>query len=420
MGVWMFDVAMIGRLGANALSATAVAGQVYWSLMFLVAGIGVALTAIVSRLVGAGEPGEANRVGSQGIFLALGFGAAIGVSVWLAAPTLFGLTGLGPEAAANGVTYMRIICRGAPFVIGGMAVSGILRGFGDTRTPMLIMGLVNVLNIFGDYVLIFGNLGFPALGVRGAAIASLSAQMIGAMVFTALLLSGRLRARLIARDVFRPQLATVGRILRLAVPASMESLFGDLARTFGVFAVTSLGAVPMASYEVTATTEALSFMPGYGFAIATSILVGQSLGARDPARAGEAVAQAGRIAVIFMGGLGVLFFFFPKPLVSIFTNDPAIIEVAARCLRVTAFAQPILALHGVYSGALRGAGDTRSPMLITGVTSWGCRLTLTYLAIFFFELPIEWVWGVMNLDWTLKLLWTLAVYRRGRWQEARV
>ncbi|MEW6032255.1 MAG: MATE family efflux transporter [Bacillota bacterium] len=420
MGVWMFDVAMVGRLGANALSATAVAGQIYWALIFLVAGIGVALTAVVSRLYGAGETREAERVGAQGLFLALVAGSLIGLVVWLGADALFGITGLGPEARANGVTYARIVCRGAPFVICGMALSGVLRGFGDTRTPMLVTAFVNLLNIVGDYLLIFGHLGFPALGVRGAALASVTAQATGAALLVFLLASGRLRARLDLAEVLRPRWETARRILRLAVPASLESLFTDLARTFGVLAVTSLGAVSMAAYEVTATTEALSFMPGYGFAIAATVLVGQSLGSGDPARARLAVGASARMALVFMGSLGVLFFLFPRPLVSIFTNDPAIIEVAARCLRVAAIGQPFMALQTVYVGALRGAGDTRTPMIIAGVTSWGCRLTLTYLVIFFFRLPVEWVWGVMNLDWALKLVWVRRAYRRGRWQSLAV
>jgi len=184
--------------------------------------------------------------------------------------------------------------------------------------------------------------------------------------------------------------------------------------------VASLGAVSMAAHEVTATAEGLSYMPGFGFCVATTILVGQSLGGGDPARARAVVGEAARIALLFMGTMGVVFFFFPEPLVRIFTSDPEIIPLATRCLRVIAVVQPLAALQGVLSGALRGAGDTRSPMIVAGVTSWGCRVVLTYVAIFALHLPLPWVWGVMGIDCALKVAWLAVIYRKGRWQEVAV
>lgn len=420
MGVWMCDVAMVGRLGATALSATALSGQIFWGTMMLLWGLGIGVTSIVSRRVGEGNLREAARTGAQGLFVGLLAGLVGGAIIWVLAPSLFALTGLGPEVVATGTTYLRILTRAAPFLVLSTVMGGILRAHGDTRTPMLVVALVNTINVVGDYALIFGHFGLPALGVRGAAIASLTAQVIGAVVLAALLFGGALRVRLTVAAVFRPDWLIIVRILRLSIPASLESMFVDLARTVSVFAVASLGAVAVASHEVTCTTESLSFMPGYGFAIAATILVGQNLGAGQPERARATVAEAARIALWFMGSVGVLFLFFPRPLVSIFTNDPAIIDLAATCLRVSAFAQATMALHGVYSGALRGAGDTRTPMLISGITSWGFRVALTFVAIFVFDLGLPWVWGIMALDYALKLAWVAAAYRRGRWLRVTV
>ncbi len=420
MGVWMADVAMVGRLGANSLSVTGVSGQVYWSLLFLVGGVGVAVTAMVSRRVGAGELSEAARVGSQGIIVAFLFGLALFALIWTAAPGIFALTGLGPEVAPQGVAYLRTVCLAAPFVVTAMAFSGVLRGFGDTRTPMYITAFVNVLNITLGYSLIYGRLGLPALGVRGSALAAATAQTLGAILFFTVIVSRKVRAHVDLTAVLHPDWVEIGRIVRLAVPASLESFFVDMARTVGVFAITSLGALSMAAHEVTAATESLSFMPGIGFATATAIIVGQSLGGGDPAKARAGVRQGVWLGLTFMGGLGVLFFLIPGVMVRVFTDDPAIIALASKCLRVTAFAQPLMCLEAILAGALRGAGDTRSPMIVGGVTSWFGRVTLTYLAVFVFHLPLPWVWGVMVVDWGLKVLWMAAVYRRGRWLEVRV
>jgi len=420
MSVWMADVIMVGRLGAIALSVTGFSGQVYWPIIFFVGGVGVAVTAVVSRRVGAGQGQEAAEVGSQGVLLALGAGVVVGLAIWLAAPGIFALTRLGPEVVSLGTAYLRIICFGAPFIVSALALSGILRGFGDTRTPMLIAAFINILNIILGYSLIYGRLGLPALGVLGSATAALVAQVSGTLLFLGLIVGGRVGPRIHLRAVLRPDWTEIGRIARLAVPAGLETLFVDLARIAGLLAVASLGSVSVAAHEVAAATESLSFMPGFGLAVATSIITGQSLGRGDPARAKAGVRQGALLGLGLMGGMGLLFFLFPEPLVRIFTNDPAIIPVATKCLRVVAIAQPIMAVQGAFAGALRGAGDTRTPMLIGLVTSWGWRVTLTCVVVFALHRSLPWVWGVMVVDAALKLLWTAAAYRRGRWLGVRI
>lgn len=417
---WMAGVAMVGRLGANALSATGFSGQIFWAAIFFTGGIGVAVTAIVSRRVGAGDPAAAGREGAQGILPALGAGLVIGAGLYFVAPGIFHLTNLGPEASSIGVTYLRTLCVGAPILTTTMAMSGILRGFGDTRTPMVISVVSIILGIATGYALIFGRFGLPALGARGAALANVGGEAVALLLTVLVAFGGGHRAGLRAAWMFRVEKRVLSSIVGLGLPASLESFFIDLGRAAGMFAVASLGALAVAGHEVTAVTESLSFMPGYGFAMATTILVGQSLGAGDPVKAKAAVAATARLSVLLMGLMAVLFLLFPRVLVSIFTNDPEIIDLAARCLRVAAFAQPFIALEGVYAGALRGAGDTRSPMLVSGTVSWGCRVALTYVAVFVLHLPLPWVWGVMVLDWGLKALFLYLVFKRGRWQVIKV
>jgi putative MATE family efflux protein len=420
MSVWVVDVIMVGRLGANALAVTGFCGQVYWPVVFFVGGVGVAVTAIVSRRVGAGLGQKAAEAGTQGLLVALGAGVLVSLGLWLAAPAILALTRLGPEVTTLGVAYLRIICFGAPFLVSALALAGVLRGYGDTRTPMLIVALMNVMNIFLCYSLIYGKFGLPALGVLGSAVAALSAQVAGTLAFLALIAGGKVGVRIDLGVILRPDWAEIGGIVRLAVPAGMESFFVDLARIAGLVVITSLGPVSVAAHEVAAVTESLSFMPGFGLAVATSIVVGQSLGRNDPARAKAGVREGALLGLALMSVMGIIFFVIPGPLVRIFTNDPAIIAVATKCLRVVAVAQPVMAIQGALAGALRGAGDTRTPMLIGLVTSWGCRFTLTLLVVFGLHRPLPWVWGVMVVDGILKLILTAMVYRRGRWLRMEI
>jgi putative MATE family efflux protein len=418
--VWLADVAFIGRLGANALSATGLAGQTYFFILFLFGSAGTAVTAMVSRRVGAGQEAEAARVAGQLSAVGGALGLVVTALVWFGSPAIFAAARLGPEVAAAGVLYQRILSLGATLFLFRGVLAGAMHGFGDTRSPMVVAGVAGLFNVFGDWALVNGRLGLPAMGVAGAAVASLGAHVLGAALTLAILGLRLTPARVNLRQALsfeRPVLIT---LWRLALPASGEHLLTDLSRTVGVFMIARLGAVALAGHEVTAAAESLSFMPGWGFAIAASIMVGQSLGRGDPERAKLAVSEALRIAVAFGAIMAGLFVIAPGPLVRIFTPDVAVTSVASRLLRIAGLAQPFVALQGVFTGALRGAGDTRSPMIAGGVSAWLVRTSVTYVAVIVMGWPVEWAWWAMTGDWAVRSVWVWLVYRRGRWQEVRV
>lgn len=418
--VWLVDVAFVGRLGAEALSATGLGGQVYFFVLFVFGSVGVAATAMISRRVGAGRADEASRIAAQLTTVAFALGIVVTGLMWLLAPGIFGATGLGPGVSAMGVSYLRIISLGAPLFLLRSVLAGAMHGFGDTRTPMILAGASGVFNVVADFVLIQGHLGFPRMGVAGAATASATAHVLGAALTILVVARGWTRARVHLRgwlDFERPTMATLA---RLALPAAGEHLLTDLARTLGVFIVAQLGAVAMGAHEVTAAAESLSFMPAWGFAIATSIVVGQNLGRGSPERAVLAVREAVRMSLAFGLSMAALFILLPQPLVSLFTTDTGVVAIGTRLLRIAGFAQPFLAVGGVFGGALRGAGDTRSPMLAGGVSSWAVRLAATYVTIMVLGLPVDWVWWAMTADWAVRLAWLWLAYRRGGWQDIRV
>ncbi len=418
--VWLTDVAFVGRLGPEALSATGLGGQVYSLVLFLFEAAAVAATAMVSRRVGAGDHQGAGRIAAQAGGVGLLLGCLTALVIWSAAPTVYSLTRLGPQVAALGVTYQRIIAFGAPAFLFRSALAGSIRGFGDTRSSMAVSVVAGLFNILGDWVLVFGKLGFPELGVAGAALASAMSHLLGAALLVVIVMMHLSPARIDLRGIFRFDRAAMRTMLRLALPAAGEHLFTDVARTVGVFAVAHLGAMAMAAHEVTAAAEALSFMPGFGFAMATSVIVGQNLGRGRPDLSRAAVGEGLRIAVLFGATMACVFLAFPGSLVGVFTTDTGVAGVAARLLRIAAIAQPFIAMQGIFGGALRGAGDTRSPLVASGVTSWAVRVALTYLTVVFLGLPVDWVWWAMTVDWAAKSLWMWILYRQGRWQRVSV
>ena len=418
--VWLVDVAFVGRISAEALSATGLGGQVYFFALFLFGAVSTAATAMIARRIGAGQPAEGARIAGQLGVIGLGLGLVVTALIWLISPLVFAATQLGPEVSALGVSYQRILSLGAPMFILRSVLVGAMHGFGDTRSPMVIAAIAGLFNIFADWALIQGRLGLPPLGVAGAATASALAHVLGAVILLFILAKRLTPARVDFRRALQFQWPVLRTTIRLGLPAAGEHLLTDSARTIGVFIIAYIGVTAVAAHEVTVAVESLSFMPGWGFAIATSIIVGQSLGRGDPARARAAVREAALIAVAFGLTMSALMLLFPGPLVGLFTTDATVRATATRLLRIAGLVQPLIAIQGVCGGALRGAGDTRSPMIAGGVSSWLVRLSITYVAVILLGLPVDWVWWAMLGDWLVRATWLWVVYRRGRWQEVQV
>ncbi len=379
MFVWIVDTAMVGRLGAAALSAVGLGGQVCWTVMWFIGSMSTGITVTVAQSLGAQQPRTAARQATTGLALSLAGSLVVMALLIPCAPWVFRAARAEPPVPELGIAYMRILTLAAPFMLFMMAGNAILRAGGDTRTPLLVTALTNALNVVGDYVLIFGKLGLPALGVEGAAWAAFGGHVVGAAVLASVLQGGRVAQVINLRA--RPSMAHARDLLRLSLPAGLEGLLMDGARTVSMFLIARLGTVPFAAHQVTAAAESLSFMPGHGFAVAATVLMGQYQGAGEQELGRRATWQAAALAAGIMAAIASSFLLFPTALVSMFTPDRAVVTIAARCLRIAGLMQPLIGVLGVLSGSLRGAGDTRTPMLISSVVSWAVRLPLVYLVV---------------------------------------
>ncbi|MDQ7793655.1 MAG: MATE family efflux transporter [bacterium] len=417
MFIWIVDTAMVGRLGAVALSAVGLGGHVYFTAAFILGALGTGVTAMVARSVGAGDTAAAGRIARQGLVLAAGLGITLGAGIYCLAGPLYSFTGLGPEATVLGTGYTRILATAAPVLLLGVVANAALRATGNTRLPLLAALLGNLVNGVGDYLLIFGVLGFPRLEVTGAAIAAVLGQVVAAAVSLAYLLSARSGLTLAGRGL---DLDLVRRLGRLSLPTSAETTLLDGGRVVCQLIVTSLGATAFAAHQVAVAAESLSFMPGYGFAIAASILAGQSLGAGLPGEVRAYTREAVRLAGAIMSGMGVIFLLAATGLIRLFTLDPAVVALGSVCLRISAFAQPAIAFTETHNGALRGAGDTRSPMWASAIGIWGFRVPATYLAIRHLGMDLRAVWAIMVVEWMLRAVLVGTAFARGRWERVRV
>ncbi|HHV56422.1 MAG TPA: MATE family efflux transporter [Firmicutes bacterium] len=420
MLVEVVDTAMVGRLGARELAAVALGGRVVFSVIFVFAAVGTGAAALVARAVGAADREEAQRTAAQAVTLAFLLGLIMAVGGRVLAGPLFRLTQAEPAVQRLAREYLGIVILSSVLMLPLFVVNALLRSAGDTRTPLILAAFTNSLNIAGDYVLIFGGGPFPALGVRGAAVATAGAQLAGALAALALVFSGRgaiqvRPARLLTWDAPR-----VRRILRLGTPAALEELTYTVSSLALLFLVSRLGTVSLAAHQVALTVEGLSFMPGWGFAIAAGTLSGQYLGARDPEVAFQSGWLTARYCLRVMGSMGLVFFLAPRFLAGLFTAEPDVAALAAACIRIGALEQVPIAFEMVLSGSLRGAGDTRFPFLVSAFGNWVFRLPLVYLITVVWVLPVWSVWVITVLDWLIRAGLLFTRYRGRRWIAARV
>ena len=385
--------------------------------MVLFSAVGTGATAVTARMIGAEDVKGANRVVSQSVLIAFGCGLLSSfLLVTFAEPTMV-LMGATGASLAQGVRYLRIIC--IVFPVSSMIFVGgaCLRGAGDTRTPLLVMGVVNVFNIVVAWVLVEGIGPFPALGVEGAAYGSALARFLGGLIVFVLLLKGRSGLRLRWRGLDRE---VMWRILRIGLPASLDQLIFRIGSLVWIRIVASLGTVAFAAHQIVLNGESISFMPGWGFAVAATTLVGQGLGARDHERAEKDALVAFYFSAVFMSLMGIVFFLFAAQIVGLFTDDADIIAMGTLPLRLIGLVQPFLAAMMVFSGSLRGAGDTLTPMLVNGASVWLLRIPLSLLVVEWLGWGLTGVWMVMALDLTVRGIVLFWQFRVGRWKTIEV
>lgn len=419
MTVSIVNTILVGHLGSSELAGVSLATQWTFMAVTLFTSISTGSTALVARVVGAGDWDTANRTLRQSLLLSLGIGLiATALGLAFAEPAVL-LMGAEPETLALGATYLRIAasafaCQAIIFV--GNAC---LRGAGDTRMTMIVMGVVNVVNVLVAWVAINGPLGLPKLGVTGSALGAVAGHAVGSLLVIGVLLKGRTGLRLQTKH-WRLDLGLIKRVLRVGLPTGGERLLMRLGMMVFMRTVASLGTVAVAAHAVALRAESLSYMPGFGFAVAGTTLVGQGLGARDPERAEKSGYLTYRLAAILMAAVGIIFVLMPRPLIALFTNDLAVIDMATTPLRIVGFVQPMLAASMVFPGNLRGAGDTRFPMYITGASIWAIRVPVAMLLASVLGLGLNGAWISMASDLTVRGLLFYLRFRSGHWKKAEV
>ena len=407
--------AFVGHLGATATAGVGAAGN-FLVLMFPAwRSLAIGTIALVSRRMGEGRAHEAADATRQSLMLGGIAGVAFGVFFYFASEPLLRLLGADGEVLAIGVPFLQLLGMANAAATVWLIGTSAMRAAGDTRTPMVL----SVASIFLSVCLAYLLIDVFQLGPMGSAYAQATTWVLGMSAMLVILWRG-VAGLSIAGGPWHLTMTTIRRIFAISLPSAAESAtfsFGILALSGLVF---RLGTNEVAAHQIIGQIETFSFFPCIGFAAAASSLVGQSLGMKESARAMSAGWAAARMAAawsIFVGGMFVLF---PATLLGLFTNTNAVVLAGAGALAVVGLGQPAQGIIFAVGGSLRGAGDTRYPLMVSLVNWFLVRLPLSYALAFPFGMGLTGIWLGVTADYFVRAVLLALRFRSGAWARVRV
>jgi len=339
--VQMLNMIMVGHVGPAAVTAVGLTNQPFMLALALSFALNVGTTAVVARSVGAREYETANETAKQSLVVNALLALIFGATGFVFARQILVFMGAGPDVLVGGVSYFRIICLTFPFTSLAIAMSAVLRGAGDTRTPMRINMTANLVVVALGYPLIYGLFGVGGLGVAGAGVAAGAARFVSMLMGFWALVRGNVPVHLSWRSGYRPHGTLLRRIVRIGVPSAMEQFVMRSGQITFVKVVASLGTTVFAAHQIGLNILSLSFMPGMAFAVAATTLVGQSLGARKPDLAVALGWEVRRLGMWLAWTVGAVFVFFGPWIMRLYTTDPLVISQGAVALKIIGLIQPI-------------------------------------------------------------------------------
>ncbi len=409
------DLIMVGRISAASIAAVGMSLQVVGLLYAALTVFYVGTNSLIARLHGAKEQRELSSAVYSLLLFALVLSIPATLLWYLLADHLLLLMGASEHVATLGGAYLGWLSLVLPAIFVKYVLVSALNGIGDTKTPFKIKLVSIVLNVFLNYILIFGNFGAPAMGVEGAALATVIAGILEAAAYLFLLFK---TAHFQERH-FHFSRELIRRAMRVGVPAGFERMLTFFSFILFTVIIAHFGTAIMAGYQIGLRVEGLAFMPGIGFTVAAMTLMGQNLGRNNPDAAYDDVVKTMKIAAWFMGIMGIFMVAVPEYIVFIFTDDAQVIKEASLYLRIVGLSQVPLAVSFVLSGSLRGAGATRQTLKINLISLWFFRIFPALAAAYFLH-SILLVYIVMITETFIKAFWLYRAFKSGRWKDIRV
>lgn len=413
------DVFFVGRLGSAAVATVGLTESLMIVIYTLAFGLSIGATATVSRRIGEKDPDGAGRAAVQVLVLGAIISGALGLVGAVFAPQLMALMGADAGVIATGSGYARVMLGGSATAFLLFVVNAVFRGAGDPAVAMRILIVGNSINMVMDPMLIFGIGPFPEWGVTGAAVATTLGRGIALMMAIWMLARGSGHLALKRRHL-AVEPATMWRIARLSGMGTFQVAIGSMSWMGLVRVVSSFGSTAMAGYTIAIRLVIFALMPAFGLGGAAATMVGQSLGARKPERAEQAVWTAAKYDVVFLSAIGLVFLTFTPSIVGIFTADQAVAAIAIDGLRVISLGFPLFAAGMVLEQAFNGAGDTWTPTWLNLLAFWIIQIPLAWVLAKPLGFEQRGVFISVTVAYSVLAVASAVLFRRGRWKSKYV
>lgn len=413
----MVDMIMVGQVGPSSIAAVGLTNQPFMLLIAVFAALNVGTTTLVAWNIGARDLKKARIVTRQSLTVGTTLGIAISIIGLFSARYIITFMGAKSDTIGPATQYFQIISAGLVFQVITMAVTAALRGAGETRIPMIYNVGANLFNVFGNYVLIYGKLGFPALGVTGAAISTDIARILACLAgLYVLFFSRKTKLALTAKGDYRPDFDIIKQVFKIGMPAAAEQFVLQSGLILFARTVSGLGTATYAAHQIGLNINGLTFSPSQAFGVAATTMVGQSLGANDIKKADECANLIHKMGMAVACFIGLMFIFFSHPIARLYTNDLTVAAMAGTVLKIMALAQPGQSTQLVLAGALRGAGDTMYPLYASALGIWVFRVVMAYIFVNIFGWGLIGAWVAMVLDQYTRSAIVYTRYRSGKWK----
>lgn len=411
------DSFWVGRfIGAEALAAVSVSFPVIFALVALIMGLTMASTTLVAQYRGAGDDEQVKRTVANSLLMVSALGLVSTVVGYAWRVPILRLMRTPEEILQPAAVYLGIFLLGLVPMFLYNVLSSILRGLGDSRTPLRFLIYATVLNIILDPLFILGIGPLPPMGIAGVAWATLTAQMLAAVLTYRHI---RRHTSLLPTEArqWRPDWGLVGKMFVIGVPAALQSTIVSFSMVVVTALVNTFGPTVVAAFGAAGRVDQFAFLPAMSISLAVTALVGQNLGAGRHERVREIVVRSSVLTAVITGSMTLVAVLWPTLLIQVFIDDPAVLGEGARYLRIVGFNYVPLALMFIITGVLRGAGDTFMSMLISLVTLWMVRLPLAWFLSYQLGWGAAGTWWAIVFSTVLGLVLNWWYYRTGQWRR---
>jgi putative MATE family efflux protein len=409
------DIAYVSRLGTDAIAAVGITEALVTVLYAIAIGLGMAVTAMVSRRIGARDAESAANVAGQALWIGAALSVFIGILGATYAADMLRLMGASASVVETGTGFAAVLLGGSISIIYLFLLNAAFRGAGDATVALRSLWLANGLNIVLDPCFIFGLGPFPEMGVTGAAVATTIGRSIGVLyqLWTLFDGKGRLRLKLGSLRIIP---AMAARLLVISLGGIGQFLISTASWMLIMRIIALYGSTAVAAYTIALRVLEFVWLPAWGLGNAAATMVGQNLGANKPERAEQSAWQAARINLVFMTTVGGLIIAFAPSVAGLFSNDPEVIRYGTHCLRILGLGFPLSAVGIIISEAFNGAGDTITPTVINLVCFWLVQMPLAYWLATSVDLGPNGAFAAMVVAEGLLTLMSVILFRRGRWK----